>query len=351
MQSKDKSLVKSEKGKAKKVELVADFGTVYIKQTSDGQIMRPIRATMSLFKKMGHFYNMKGDDFAVTKAGYIHLNKVASVSIVTPPKVIVDGIEQHNPHIERNPRTKLTESVFIRKMGIGFGPMGNIVVIDKTLSYNIYAYFIESIQSKMKKVKWKDNQPTDERIHPNCGMRGVKSSKPEDKGRWAFYETAAPLGIWVNYDDPIIIACLNEHTQRQRFGDRIAQSIVERNILKSHPAIGVDKIEPQAGGKRAFVEVYGYRNELGPQQINDIMAQADKGTEEIKVEAENIESISEEEEAQAVKEEAQIIEDVEEEEVKEEKEKKDSPAKQEEPPDEFFLKQEEEKAKREKEEG
>ncbi len=340
----EKKLMKVEEGSGKKIMLTADFGQVYIKVNKDGQIMRPVRANMALFKKMGHFYKVK-NKFAITKPGYKHLNKVASISIVTPLKVMVDGREQPNPYIERNPETKLIESVFIRKMGIGFSPMGNIVVVDKTLLYNIYSYFIESIQSKMKKVEWKSGRPTDKKIHPDCAVIGIAKEKPDMDGKWAFYPTAPPLGLWVNYEDSAIIDCLNEHTQKQRFGDRIAQTIVERNILKDHPAIGVDEIQPQASGERAFVEVYGYRHEFGPSQINEIMAQAEKGSETIEVKTEVMDKISEEEESEALRE-----VDVEVDEEAGKKEEK-TPAEMEEPPDNFYLEQQENKKRELGEEG
>jgi len=332
---KERQLEKVKNGSGKKVMLTADFGQIYVKVTKSGQIMRPVRAQMALFKKMGHFYKMK-NEFAITKPGYKHLNKVASISIVTPLKVIVDGREQSNPYIERNPLTKLIESVFIRKMGIGFSPMGNIVVVDKTLLYNIYSYFIESIQSKMKKVEWKSGKPTKVKLHPDCAVIGTADDKPELNGKWAFYATAPPLGLWVNYEDSAIIDCLNEHTQKQRFGDRIAQTIVERNILKDHPAIGIDKVQPQANGEKAFVEVYGYRHDFGPQQINEIMTQAEKGSETIDIKAEVIDKVSTEEESQALKEVKEEV--VEEAGKKEEK----TPGEMDEPPDDYFLKQEKE---------
>lgn len=335
-QTDTKKLTTIKEGSGKKVMLTADFGQLYIKVTKGGQIMRPVRANMALYKKMGHFYKVK-NKFAITKPGYKHLNKVASISIVTPLKVVVDGREQPNPYIERNPETKLIESVFIRKMGIGFSPMGNIVVVDKTLLYNIYSYFIESIQSKMKKVVWKSGKPTEEKIHPDCAVIGIAKEEPDMNGKWAFYPTAPPLGLWVNYEDSAIIDCLNEHTQKQRFGDRIAQTIVERNILKDHPAIGVDEIQPQESGERAFVEVYGYRHDFGPSQINEIMAQAEKGSETIEIKTETLDKVSDEDEAEALEE-----IDVE---VSEESRKREgkTPAEMEKPPDDFYLKQEKEK--------
>ena len=56
---KEKQIEKVKNGSGKKVMLTADFGQVYVKVTKNGQIMRPVRAQMALFKKMGHFYKVK----------------------------------------------------------------------------------------------------------------------------------------------------------------------------------------------------------------------------------------------------------------------------------------------------
>jgi len=331
MNEKNKgSLAKTTNGK---VAVSADFGEVYLK-VKDGQIMRPVRAQVTLFGRLNHFYKIKKDNYAITAAGYVHLNKVASINLVTPQHVIVDGQKQHNPHVERNPRTKAIETVNVRKLGIGYSPVGNITVIDKTLFYNIYTYFVQSIQAKMKKQEWtwdaqkKKSVPTGKLEHPDCAFTGTKADKPAS-GKWAFFETVAPLGIWVNYEDPAILDCLDEHTQRQRFGDRMAQKIVERNILKDHPAIGATKIEPQSkeGKDVAYVMVYGYRHDLEPTNMTEIADQVEKGAENIEVKAEVIDEVPQEEEKQAVKEVA----------AEEMAEKEKTPAEMEEPPKDFKL--------------
>lgn len=265
-------------GEDKKLALAADFGKLYV-TVRGNQIMAPIRGVMTLYERLGHIYKMQ-DRYIITSAGYIHLNKTASISIVTPQRVIVDGVAQPNPHIERNPKTKAIEAVNVRKIGIGFSPVGNVVIVDKTLFYNAYTYFIQSIQAKMKRVKWIKGQKTDEKENPNCAVYGIESKKPDKAGSWAFFPTEPPLGIWVNYEDQAIIDCLEEHTQRQRFGDRIAQKIVERNILKDHPAIGITQVLPRESkeqGVWASVTVYGYRNELEPRNISEILNQVESG--------------------------------------------------------------------------
>lgn len=298
-----------------KLALSADFGTVYVK-VNRGQIMRPIKATITLFEKLGHFYSMPGKydpkthktekKYPITSVGYTQLNKVASISIMTPPAVIVDGHEQPNPYVERNKRTRSIESVIVRKIGLGYSPAGNVVAIDKTLFYNPYTYFIQSIQAKLKKTKWEEDESgkrvdTGQSANPNAAVVGIAEDKPAKKGSWVFFPIEEPLGIWANYEDPVILDCLEEHTQRQRFGDRIAQKIVERNILKDHPAIGVGLVFAKAGateaqGQVAYVEVYGYRTDMGYPDLNQVMRQAARGSDQLIVKAEVIREAEPEEE-------------------------------------------------------
>jgi hypothetical protein len=300
-----------EKQESKVAKLEADFGDVYVKVTADGQILRPIKAQMRLYEKLGHFYRMYGgkaskppvdedgnetaaatdkNKYPILAAGYTHLNKVAGISILTPKSVIVDGHEMPNPYIERADRTRAITSVIIRKIGIGYAPSGAIVAIDKTLFYNTYTYFLQSIQAKMKEKFW-DGPKKGEIKNPEAAWYGTEKEDPakamdekgipKHPGRWAFFPTEPPLGIWINYDDPAILDCLSEHTQRQRFGDRIAQRIVERNILKDHPAIGISQVFVKNGtaGAYADVLVYGYRHDLQPAALTALAAQVENSSE------------------------------------------------------------------------
>ncbi len=271
--------------KDQRIVFNAEFGKLY-QVVRGGQVLAPIKAEMTLYEKLGHICNIQGK-YAISSQGYIHLNKVASISIVTPQSVIVDGRPVPNPHIERDPKTKAILAVNIRKMGIGYSPAGNIVVVDKTLFFNTYTYFIQSIQAKMKRVKYEKGEKTNQKQHPDCAVYGIAAEKPNKPGSWHFLPTEGEIGIWINLDDQAIVDCLEEHTQRQRFGDRIAQKIVERNILKDHPAIGITQVyvpdekknKENDQGAVAVVTVYGYRNELEPVNIAEIMKQAERGQE------------------------------------------------------------------------
>lgn len=279
-------------GDEKTIVVEADFGQVYLKVIR-GQIMAPLKARMTLYERLGQIYKVAAkrekdpatgqwserEVWSVTAAGYSHLNKVASISLCSPQNVIVDGQAVPNPHIERDRRTKAVESVNIRRMGIGYSPAGNIVIVDKTLFYNVYTYLIQGIQAKMKRTVWKNGQPTDEKQFPNAAAYGIKDERPKGSGSWHFFAVEMPLGIWVNYEDQAIIDCLEDHTQRQRFGERIAQRICDRNILKDHPAIAVAQVAQKTGssGTEGTVYVHGWRNANGAADINDLVLKAEAG--------------------------------------------------------------------------
>ncbi len=277
------------KAEPKGIALVANFGKVYCK-VQGGKFLSAVQSEMTLYKDLGHFYSTytgkdrKTNEWIIkthiTAQGYRHLNRVPAISIVQPQSVVVDGCLVPNPHIERDAKTRAILSVNLRKMGIGYSPLGNIVVVDKTLFFNVYTYLIQDVQKKMKDDKkeknGKDGQFSAPAKKVPCGIYGIASKAPGIDGSWYFLPTEGELGIWINYEDRDIIDCLNEHTQRQRFGDRIAQTIVERNILKDHPAIAVSEILTNQSGDKATVTVYGFRNDLRPQDLNDIMTQAEQ---------------------------------------------------------------------------
>ena len=325
-----KSLSIKKSAEAKIVALAIDFGKIYVK-IRNGQILRPIKATITLYEDLGHIYKIK-KTYAISSSGYRLLNRISSVSLATPQEVIVDGRAQPNPYIERNKETKMIETVHIRKIGIGYSLAGNVVAIDKTLCYSIKTYFLQSIQAKMKRKIWKDGRPTDKLEHPNCAKLGTEDKEPKEEGEWSFFKVEPPLGIWVNHADPAILDCFEEHIQRQRFGDRIAQTIVERNILRDHPAIAQSTVYPKTkdGKTVAHVEIYGYRHELESPDINKVLAQAERGDEVIEVKAETIDEVPIEEEEEAIKD----TEKADEEKVKITPKK--SPAILDEPPDEIF---------------
>lgn len=292
-----------------KIVLFGD-SQIFIRRDENGAASRGFKATVNLSQALGEVVVIQ-DKAIITATGYNKLNQLATVNILTPPLCTVDGVGQSNPHVERHPQTKVIQTVNVRKVAFGFSPTGNMVAIDKTLFFNIYTYLLQDLQAKIKK-------------YPACGCLGVKDSRPDSishqsqvwkttpqgkkycepgnvqeidvkKKPMAFYPIEEPVGIWVDISHPEIMAAFDSHVQRQKFGDRIAQTIVERNCLKSHPAIAVTNVllaGPDKGGV-ATVEVYGWQHNMNVRSLNDMADKISKG----EVTEKDIEIVASKEEA------------------------------------------------------
>jgi hypothetical protein len=296
----EKFNMKGKKSQQLSTELIqVDFGEIFIKREGD-RVLEPFSARVTLSASKGELYEIS-KSWRISADGYLKLNKIASISIISPQVIIVDGVERPNPYIERDRETKAIQTVNIRKVGIGYSPVGNVVAIDNTLFYNVYTYFLQSLQAKAK-------------MNPKCARLGTNNIQPQEAGSWVFFPIEPPVGLWVNLDDKDIVKAFEDHVQRQRFGDRIAQKIVTRNVLRSHPAIGVSQVSVSKKGNDtiALVRVYGYRRSLTTTEIGEIARKVERG-EEIE-EVEHIEEVA----AVDVAEEEKIIEETRKEEEKEE---------------------------------
>ena len=257
-------------------------GEAFVTRDSQG-VVRMITAPMTLRKDLGDI-DIISKKPMITKDGYMKINRVAGVNLLTPPSLIVDGIAQSNPHIEKHPTTKTIQSVSIRRIGIGYNPIGNLMAIDKTLYFNIRTYFIQDLQSKMNKfpacavlgqkgkvpkskkycpVTWKKSSSG--KNYPEYGAETDANFNPDNM---VFYEIEDPVGIWVDISHPEIQALFDTHTQRQKFGDRIAQSIVDRNILKDFTAISQVQLDEK--GNFARIVVYGHKHDMDFHKLDDM---------------------------------------------------------------------------------
>jgi len=266
-------------------------GECYVMSRDGKGAVRMIAAPVTLRKSLGEIDVIQKKPM-ITKDGYSKLNQIANVNLLTPPTLIVDGVAQSNPYIERHPETKVIQSVAIRRVGIGYSPIGNLMAIDKTLFFNIRTYFMQDLQSKMKKfpasaaLGKKSAPPKSRRVKEITGWKETGGGKSypifgEEKEvefsaeNCEYYEIEGGVGAWVDLTHPEILELYNTHTQRQKFGDRIAQSIVDRNILKDFMALGQVALEDKQDAVKVLV--YGYRHDLDFHRVENLAGQIASG--------------------------------------------------------------------------
>ncbi|MBW7995346.1 MAG: hypothetical protein FVQ81_02000 [Candidatus Glassbacteria bacterium] len=297
-------------------------GRVFVGRDSQGAV-QTVRAEMVL--KEGIHYNKISGKAAINSGGYNRLNQVANINLIKPNSTIVDGNLKPNPHVEIDQKTKCISMVWTRTVGIGFSPVGNLVLVDKSVVFNVRTYFLQDLQAKIKRFPTAgvmgrlDKPPTswkgiEEKWAKTDSGKSYKEKKEIEVKPGAdsdlffvpvdyFGDTA--LGLWVDLTHPEIQAAYNEHQQRQKFADRIADTICGRNVLKAHPAIGqgdiTDRIVKDAAGKdtgTARVIVYGFKHALDLTDMKKLSTSAEHGdldaAKEV-IEDANVEIITDEE--------------------------------------------------------
>lgn len=267
-------------------------GEVFVRRDATGAV-RAVKGSVRLTEAAREIQSV-GGNYCVTAAGAERLNQIPGLNVLTPPMVIVDGREMSNPFIERDPVTKVIQAVYVRKVVFGLTPLGNWAAVDYTLFFNVYTYFLQDLQAKVKKYPIcgcygvEGQRPTSVRYAPEnwqttqSGKRFKAEPKPEDfkeadlsRAQLVFFSITPPVGLWVDLSHGEIQEALTQHVQRQKFGDRHAQSICTRNALLKHPAIAAKSLTVTNG--TAVVPVYGYRHDLDPRGLNEMSDRISRG--------------------------------------------------------------------------
>lgn len=270
---KEQSVVKSSKAPIIKIGMQFGDGEITLKHA--GQELISFHARIALKQEEKDFDIIEGKA-RISAAGYIKLNRIAGINIISPPTIFYDGQEKPNPYPILTQEDAVIKAFVLRRMGIGYSPTGNLVVIDKTLYFNLATYFQQVL------VRMANELPAVVKMGVKymCPFMPMEPVSKGDNGEYycldrannktyLFKSVEEGAGLWIDLSHIEIIKAFKEHTQRQKFGERIAQTIIDRNILKSHPSIGVQTVNPKNGV--AFVDVYGWRHNLGQEQFNTLV--------------------------------------------------------------------------------
>lgn len=177
-----------------------------------------------------HFYPHKGCK-VISASGFAFLNRWAGVGFVAPDTLIdSDGKTVGNPDVKRD-RGNIRHTR-VRRVGIGRTPSGNLRAIDLTLSYDVEAYFYNDIYSEYQSKK-------------NTWGKVLNSAAAEkliaEHDDWAIAYIGPGLALAYLVTESCVRDKIKENRQRALFGDRLATSICERNILKRY--FGLSTIE------------------------------------------------------------------------------------------------------------
>lgn len=251
--------------KNKSIATLGD-GEVFIKRTSAGAI-KSVKARLMLREREGLLAVIQNKAM-ITAAGYNVMNKIAGVSIITPEKLTLpDGNIVVNPFPIIDKESGTIDKVWVKKIGIGFSPIGNLVMTSSTLLYDIRMYFIQDLNKKVQYNK-------------SAGRMCMESMLiEEEKKKGMFLPIQGKMGIWVDLENKDVLKCMDTYIQNKLFAERKAQTIAERNVLKKHPALSQIYVEATGAENNHIgaVDVIGYTHDLTREDLQNLADMAEKG--------------------------------------------------------------------------
>lgn len=160
---------------------------------------------------------------AITAMGFLRLNNWIGASFSSPNTLQIGAETVGNPYIERTGTT--TNRVTTRRIGISRNAAGALVAIDLTVTYDLDDYAACEIFDAWKPGYQQQAPQPWGRI---VAEAGAANAQPHEK------VISCPGGIFLVVDltNKKAIALYSQLMQRQKFAERNAVSICERNILK-----------------------------------------------------------------------------------------------------------------------
>lgn len=246
-------------------------GQVFIKRTPTGMV-KAVKGKIRLEERKGHLAVIE-NKVMITAAGYREMNRLASVSIVTPNQLTLpDGKIVVNPYPIIDGHSGSISKVWVKKFGVGLSPIGNLTITSSTLLYDITMYCVQDLAKKVQ-------------FNKGAGKICLRSGLSEaELKNGIFLPIEGELGVWADYNHAEILKGLNTFIQNKLFAERKAQTVCERNVLKMHPALSQVYVEPQGPekGKWADVIVVGWTHDFTKEDLLNFAAKAERG-EEIRI--------------------------------------------------------------------
>lgn len=211
-----------------------------VRKTPNG-IVRNMLTNVQLRQSQGHVYqaNIWNQEkkvaekrWALTASGYFHLNQFAGVSFATPETLLApDGRTTGNPHITRNEHGEIT-MVKVRRIGVGRNAVGNMIAVDLTVTLDLATYFAQDVWSQ-----WARGDSTKPwgvlcDADTNHAVDGAPAT-----GRYRKLRCPGGVVLALDLSHMAVIKLFGEHINRQKFAERYAITVCERNILKKFLAV------------------------------------------------------------------------------------------------------------------
>ena len=243
-----------------------------------GGAVRSVVKTIRMSEDRGDVYYMSrkkktrggGDQWikipVLTGMGYKRLNNLLSVNLWGPETQIGESGERvANPYPYRDPQTNEVKAYRVRRVGVGRNGIGNIVAIELTLTYDLELYLAQSLYKQWKGWGSDAQFKTWGKLQSTANVDARDSNNPDKR----VVNCPGGVSLVLDLGHRDVVGLFDEHTQRQKFGERIALSIADRNILKTFTGLSI--LDPSLE-----VTVVGWENaDIDVNSIREALAESD----------------------------------------------------------------------------
>jgi len=161
-----------------------------------------------------------GGPHVVSAQGYEMWAEASGTCVIFPKTVTVDGVEQANPHVIRDPNNRRILNIYARAVAFRFSSKGLPMVADWTTAYDVPSYRLIDLIAKAKKT------PQAFRLLP------IEMAKPDDGGTWGVYPFDETMVLWVNSAHDEALKWYGEILNREKKALDFAQTFARRNACK-----------------------------------------------------------------------------------------------------------------------
>lgn len=160
-----------------------------------------------------------GGPYVVSAQGYEKINEATGTIVMNADYVLVDGVQQQNPHVVRDKGNGRILAIYARAIAFRYSPLGIPQVSDRTTVFDVPAYRLIDLLAKAKKT------PQAFKLLP-AGM------EPSEKGTWAKYAFDESTFLWVNTAHEEALQFFAQIINREKKAIDFAQTFAQRNASK-----------------------------------------------------------------------------------------------------------------------
>lgn len=195
--------------------------TTLVKITRDGAIEN---ALTKVQLKPEEYYSQKIQDGdkkyqtkkAINANGYNRINRWLGVTFLCPDTILSDtGVKLPNPYVEREKGEVIR--VRVRRVGVGRSVTGDLQIIDLICVYDVNLYFCSDVYNRFKFSEGKWGK--------------LSAREPKESEAFVLKLPVGDMHLAMDLNDPTVQGLVREYIDRQKFAERNAITICQRNIL------------------------------------------------------------------------------------------------------------------------